>query len=435
MTVVARLLDHDSCESDDRDCHRSGERQIHDRDCQAARDPHPPKPPDERIQKQRDQQRHEEEEDHVTYGAGHDPRKDQQERQPDELHPARNLDARGGRSGRLDGGARHASDGTAEIRRIRDDSWGWSFLEDGGLALDRHELWVEPAAPNRLIPAAGTPQATRGRAGLRLSHAPAFDTVPPDMPSSRPNRRRRVERREVRAARRTRRFALLTLLAIVLVIALLLTAFGGGASQSLQRISVAEIGAPTQTQPYPQIVAVRGPVRLQMPIAQGRTTAIGYHTADDGAMTLAPIGQQGNEGVVQRVFHAVFGGAGGHPLWYQLDGGATSALDVGATPGTDVFSPVDGTIVGVSPYVVAGHRFGSRIDIQPQSAPSLVVTLTQLRSDPAIRVGLNVVSGRTKIGSVVNLAPYERQALAKYTNDAGNHVSLEVRPAAALVLN
>jgi len=371
----------------------------------------------------------------VTDRPGHDPRQDEQQRQPDKLHPARDFDSRRTRVGRLDGGARHASDGTAAIRRIRDDAWGWSFLEDGGTALDRHELWVEPPARSLRHESGGLRQVSRSRATLRLSAGASFDTVAHDLPSSRPNRRRRVERREVRAARRTRRFALLILLAIVLVIALLVTAFGGGASHSLQRISVADVGAPTQTQPYPQIVAVRGPVRLQMPIAQGRATAIGYHSADDGAMALAPIGQQGNEGVVQRVFHAVFGGAGGHPLWYQLDSGATSALDVGGTAGTDVFSPVDGTIVGVSPYIVAGHRFGSRIDIQPQSAPSLVVTLTQLRSDPAIAVGKNVVSGRTKIGSVVNLAPYERQALAKYTNDAGNHVSVEVRPAAALVLS
>ena len=267
-----------------------------------------------------------------------------------------------------------------------------------------------------------------------MLEAVAFDTVPSDMPSSRPTRRRRVERREVRAARRARRFALLTLLAIVLVIALLLTAFGGGAQQ-FQRISVNGAAVSSQTQPFPQIVAVRGPVRLQMPIAQNVLTAIGYHSADDGALTLAPLGRQGNEGVVQRVFHAVFGGGGGHPIWYQLSGGSLSALDVGALAGTDVFSPVDGTVVGVSPYVVAGHRFGSRIDIQPQSAPSLVVTLTQLRADPAISVGTNVVSGRTKIGAVVNLAPVERQALARYTNDPGNHVSVELRPAAALVLN
>jgi hypothetical protein len=267
-----------------------------------------------------------------------------------------------------------------------------------------------------------------------LLEARSFDTVAHGMPSSRPTRRRRVERREVRAARRARRFALLTLLAIVLVIALLLTAFGGGA-QRFQRISVVRAVISSQTQPYPQIVAVRGPVRLQMPIAQNSLTAIGYHSADDGALTLAPLGRQGNEGVVQRVFHAVFGGGGGHPIWYQLGVGSLSALDVGALPGTDVFSPVDGTVVGVAPFVVAGHRFGSRIDIQPQNAPSLVVTLTQLRADPAITVGTNVISGRTKIGAVVNLAPFEQQALARYTNDAGNHVSVELRPAAALVLN
>ena len=268
-----------------------------------------------------------------------------------------------------------------------------------------------------------------------MLEARSFDTVPLDMPASRPTGRRRVERREVRAARRARRFALLTLLAIVLVIALLLTAFGGGAVRTVQRISVVSAATSTQTEPYPQIVAVRGPVRIQMPISQNAFTAIGYHAADDGALTLAPLGRQGNEGVVQRVFHAVFGGGGGHPIWYRLGGGSISALDVGASPGTDVYSPVDGTVVGVSPYVVAGHRFGSRIDVQPQSAPSIVVSLTQLRADPAITVGTTVVSGRTKIGAVVNLAPFERQALARYTNDAGNHVSVELRPAAALVLN
>ena len=104
-------------------------------------------------------------------------------------------------------------------------------------------------------------------------------------------------------------------------------------------------------------------------------------------------------------------------------------------PGTSVFSPVDGTVVGLTPYVVAGHRFGSRIDIQPQSAPSLIVSVTQLRSDPSISVGTNVVSGATRIGVVADLAMVERQALARYTNDSGNHVTIELRPAASLVLN
>jgi hypothetical protein len=238
----------------------------------------------------------------------------------------------------------------------------------------------------------------------------------------------------VRAARRARRFALLTLLAIVLIVALALTAFGG-TSRRVQPLAVANLASSTQTKPFPQIVAMHGFVRIQMPISQNQYTAIGYHSATDGAITLQPVGHQGNEGVVQRVFHKIFGGGGGSPTWYQLDGGATSALDVGAAPGTSVYAPVDGTIVGIAPYIVGGRRFGTRIDIQPQSAPSFVVSLTQLRSDPSLQVGSNVVSGATRIGTVVNLALVERQALARYTTDEGNHVSIELRPAASLVLN
>jgi hypothetical protein len=303
---------------------------------------------------------------------------------------------------RLDRPSRHENDGIAG---------GGGGFSAGNLALD---LWFDEPVP-------------------RLNDHWSFDTVLPDMPSSRPTRRRRVERREVRAARRARRFALLIVLAIVLVIALALSAFGGS-SRPLQRLAaVSPVGK--QTKPFPQIVALHGAVRLQMPIVQGAYTAIGYHTSSDGGITLKPLGHQGNEGTVQAFFHKIFGGGGGHPTWYQLDGGASSALDVGASPGTNVFAPVDGTVVGVTPFVVAGHRFGSQIDIEPQSAPSLIVSITQLRPDPSIKVGWNVVSGATRIGVVVDLAKVEKQALARYTNDAGNHVSIELRPAASLVLN
>jgi len=307
--------------------------------------------------------------------------------------------------------------------------WGWSFYEDGNLALDRHEVWEEPE-PERAL------RVSRSAPVPRLKGVPGSVRVSHDMPSSRPTRRRRVERREVRAARRARNFALLTLLAIVLVVALLLTAFGGGVDTRMTPLAVNGVATATaQTRPSPQVVAVRGPVRLQMPIAQSFVTAIGYHAADDGAMTLSPVGKQGNEGLFQRVFHTIFGGGGGHPTWFQLGGGPSSALDVGAAPGTGVYAPVDGTVVGISPYIVGGHHYGARIDIQPQNAPSLVVSLTQLRADPSLTVGSTVVGGATRLGSIVDLARVEKQALARYTNDAGNHVTVELRPAATLVLS
>jgi hypothetical protein len=376
------LLDDDRRENENRECNHSGEREIHDRNGEPAWDPDPSEPSHERIEQQGDEQRHEEEEDRVTHRSRHHPCEQKHERQTHELDPTWDLDAR------RRGGARHHVDGIA-----------------GNLALD---IWLSPVEDS--------------------------DTLADDMPSSRPTRRRRVERREVRAARRARRFALLTLLAIVLLIALLLVAFGGS-SRTPNSLTIDPAVASAQTRPFPQILALHGAVRLQMPIAQGRRTAIGYHAASDGAIALTPLGHQGNEGVLQRVFHKIFGGGGGQPTWYRLSGGPTSALDVGAAPGTDVYSPVDGTVVGITPFVVSGHRYGSQIEIQPQTAPSLVVALTQLRVDPSLTVGSTVVSGATQLGVVVDLSAVEKQALARYTNDAGNHVSIELRPAASLVLN
>jgi hypothetical protein len=252
------------------------------------------------------------------------------------------------------------------------------------------------------------------------------------MPSSRPNGRRRVERQRARAARRARRVALLVVLSAVFLVALGLTAFGGRTTPTAAVIPHPSQATAAQTRPTTEIVALRGQLHLQLPISQSRLTAIGYHSADDGALALDPVGHQANEGVVQRVIHGVFGGGGGSPKWYSLSGGDTSALDVGAPIGSDVYSPADGTVVAIRPFVVEGRAYGSEIDIQPQTAPSLVVAVTQLVADPALTVGMPVVSGATKLGRVADLAAIEKQALARYTNDAGNHVTVEVHTAPVL---
>jgi hypothetical protein len=252
------------------------------------------------------------------------------------------------------------------------------------------------------------------------------------MPSSRLNGRRRVERKQARAARRTRRVALLVLLSAVFLVALGLTAFGGATERTAAIIPRPSLASVAQTRPTPEIVAQRGSLSLQLPISQSRVTAIGYHSAHDGALSLKPVGHQANEGLVQRVVHGIFGGGGGSPKWYQLTGGGTSAIDVGAPVGSDVYAPVDGTVVAIRPFIVEGKAYGSEIDIQPQNAPSLVAAVTQLVADPALTVGTSVVSGATKLGRVADLAAIEHQALARYTNDAGNHVTVMVRTAPVL---
>jgi hypothetical protein len=94
-----------------------------------------------------------------------------------------------------------------------------------------------------------------------------------------------------------------------------------------------------------------------------------------------------------------------------------------------VYAPVDGIVAAIHPFILMGKQYGSEIDIQPQSAPSVVVAVSQLAADPKLTVGSAVVSGTTLLGSVVDLAGVEQQALAKYTNDGGNHVTIEVRAA------
>ena len=255
------------------------------------------------------------------------------------------------------------------------------------------------------------------------------------MPSPRAVGSARVSRR--RPPRSLRRFAALALVLCVALTTLTLTAFGTGVYDP-----ASSVPAPRErllpTRPQPQTIALRGALRIQLPVAQTRVTAIGYHATGGGALALETLGRQGNRGLLGRVVDRLFGDGGSGLVWYQLAGGsgpATAGLVVGAAPETDVFSPVDGTVIGITGYELNGRRYGARVDIQPASAPSLVVSLTRVKPDPALTVGSSVVSAGTRIGTVIDLSRIERQALARYTQDAGNHVTIEVFPAPTLGLN
>ncbi len=262
-------------------------------------------------------------------------------------------------------------------------------------------------------------------------------SVPPMPRQHRRTQSARHRRAQHRAVRRRRRVAGFAALAIVALITLLLTAFGSGkreAAPPLVRPAPANRLLPSGP-PSPQVIALEGSLRIQLPVAQSRLTAIGYHASGDAALALEALGSQANPGAITRLTRRVFGGGAAAQKWFQIPGGegpGTAALDVGAAPGTDVYSPVDGTVIGLTPYIVNGERFGSQIDIQPTGAPSLVVSVTHLKPDPALTVGSTVASGTSKLGIILDFSSVEQQALARFTQDAGNHVEIEVRPAAAL---
>jgi murein DD-endopeptidase MepM/ murein hydrolase activator NlpD len=227
-------------------------------------------------------------------------------------------------------------------------------------------------------------------------------------------------------------------IAAVLLVTLVLTAFNGHPTTREAFVAPAPaLRLLPAGKPQPLVIAKLGSLRIELPIASSRVTAIGFHGAGEGSIALAPAGRQGNEGLVARLGRKLFGSSSSGPVWYQLGGGGgpqTSGLDVGAAPGTEVYSPVDGRIVGLTPFILNGRAYGVRIDIQPANAPSVVVSLTHLDSF-ALSVGATVIASTTRLGTLLDLSAVERQSLAQHTNDAGNHVAIEVRPAATLSIN
>jgi murein DD-endopeptidase MepM/ murein hydrolase activator NlpD len=247
---------------------------------------------------------------------------------------------------------------------------------------------------------------------------------------------REARRQRQEKERNRRRFAVVAAFSLVAVVTGLLAAFGGSggapnagpAPASASRLLP---GGP----PKPEIIANIGSLHLQLPVDQTRVTALGYQGGSEGSLALSPVGTQANQGLLRRLARTVFGSATGGPRWFQLPGGegpATSAIDVGAAPGTDVYSPVDGTVVAIDDVVLNGSTLGSQVDIQPTVAPSLVVAISHIKVDTGLTVGSAVTSGGSRLGDVLDFSHAEQQALAHYTNDAGNHVTVEVHPAATL---
>jgi hypothetical protein len=180
------------------------------------------------------------------------------------------------------------------------------------------------------------------------------------------------------------------------------------------------------------VLAAVGNLRIQSPIAQGGVTAVGFHGSSGGALVLQPVGPQANEGVLARLWHRITGSERSGLAWYQLESGALRALDIGAVTGTDVYSPIDGTVIAIRDQVVAGRTVGAEIELRPTAAPSLVIAVSNVRPDPALTVGANVAAGSSKLGTATNIARFERQALARYAPNGGNNVSIQVFPSATL---
>ena len=122
--------------------------------------------------------------------------------------------------------------------------------------------------------------------------------------------------------------------------------------------------------------------------------------------------------------------------WVQLiESDVRSLRDIGGPIGTDTYTPVDGKVLSITPLIVNGTTYGDQIAIEPLANPGVVVVATGIRADPALSVG-SPVSTRpeawTKLGRIVDVTGALDPVLADYTQDGGNRIHLEVRPATSV---
>jgi hypothetical protein len=247
---------------------------------------------------------------------------------------------------------------------------------------------------------------------------------------------RAADRQRARSrSTRVRRLGVLAL-ALAIVLPILILVFDSAEPTTPVPVPQAERLLPGGP-PAPQVVAVEGSLRISLPISQSKVTAIAYHAVGEGALALDPVGTQANAGVFTRLLRRLFGQEKGSIRYYLIGSGPgpdTGGLDIGAPVGTDVYAPVDGTVIGITPQVLAGKTVGVRVDIQPSGSPGLVVSVENIEGDDVLAVGATVAAARTKLGSIVDLGSIETAALARYTQDSGQHVHIEVHPTADLSL-
>jgi hypothetical protein len=250
-----------------------------------------------------------------------------------------------------------------------------------------------------------------------------------------PTRRAPRRRANPHRARRLGGLALAVLLTVVLAVRALGSGSGSAPTPALAnppQVALAPDGPPQ----LESLATAPNGLALDVPVTQRRITAIVYHgVGSNGSIPLTPSGHQRNAGLLTKLGNLVTGGSQASGPSYYVDsdalGSPTGSVDVGAVAGTAVYSPVDGRVVSIRPYVINGHAWGSMLQIQPSSAPALLVTVMNAQRAPSIQVGTIVSAAATRLGSVADLSKAMSQDVAKFTSDSGNHVHIEVSPAPA----
>jgi hypothetical protein len=231
---------------------------------------------------------------------------------------------------------------------------------------------------------------------------------------------RKAKRGEVYKRRRFMAVSLLVLGAVALVVAVFVQTKAADTAARAVPID------PNNAGPATVLAEVAG-VGISTPIRPVSLTGIGYHPEGETLAAMEPRGENLSANVVlgllsrgetlERINYYVMDAAG-------RGGPQTGAVDVGATTGTTVYTPVSGTVTAIRPDPMVQNA--NVIEIKPAANPDVRVSVALVRSDGEAGVNDEVKAGKTELGTVADSAEVLDPQLSSYTADAGNHVTITV---------
>lgn len=248
------------------------------------------------------------------------------------------------------------------------------------------------------------------------------------------------------AYRRNRRrspYPLATLVVAVLGLSVIAWMFTWGATgagtepASAEPTASARPAAAPEREPTPFFASYRS-LQLRLPIDPDELTALAFHQAAGSAAlsmtSLVPDADMKLAAELKAVPPLPDGADRGSAAWAgsclrlwrsNRSGQPDTAADLGANPGTAVWSPVTGVIVQVKPYKLYGTHDDYEIHIRPDGWDDVDIVLIHV-DDVRVSAGDRVVAGATRIASVRKMSDKIDLQLGGYTANGGDHVHLQL---------
>lgn len=180
-------------------------------------------------------------------------------------------------------------------------------------------------------------------------------------------------------------------------------------------------------------------LHLYLPVSPDALTEIGYHQASGSAAlsmtSLLPdadmVAAEENQGTGRpaaggdEVGPTVLSGEVLRMWRSNRTGPPDTAIDVGAPPGTPVYAPVTGEVIGVRAYRLYDKYDDYEIHIQPTGWPEVDVVMIHVEN-VSVEVGDHVIGGVTSVAGVRLLSDRVTHQISAFTKDGGDHVHVQL---------